>query len=150
MKSTRTLIALAVVAALAAGCDRPKTGSTAYNNSGNTAAPTATTPSNPNPVPGNGTTDTSSTTTAASATPAPGPAGDASTGAVGDTMTTGKIKAAIASDPGMKDADVSVSTSGGNVTLSGTVKSQDQVSLAQGIAQKTEGVQKVETNLTVK
>lgn len=130
MKPTRTLIALAVVAALAAACDRPKTGSTAYNNSGNTAAPTATTPSNPNPVPGN--------------------AGDSNTGSVGDTMTTGKIKAAIASDPGMKDADVSVSTSGGNVTLSGTVKSQDQVSLAQGIAQKTEGVQKVETNLTVK
>ena len=130
MKPTRTLIALAVVAALAAACDRPKTGSTAYNNSGNTAAPTATTPSNPNPVPGN--------------------AGDSNTGAVCDTMSTGKIKAAIASDPGMKDADVSVATSGGNVTLSGTVKSQDQVSLAQGIAQKTEGVQKVETNLTVK
>ena len=151
MKPTRTLIALAVVAALAAACDRPKTGSTAYNNSGNTASPTATTPSNPNPVPGNTTaTDTSSTATTASATPAPGPAGDSSTGAMGDTMTTGKIKAAIASDPGMKDADVSVSTSGGNVTLSGTVKSQDQISLAQGIAQKTEGVQKVETNLTVK
>src|SRR5690349_5991579 len=128
MKPTRTLIALAVVAALAAACDRPRTGNTAYNNSGNTAAPTATTPSNPNPVPGNGTTDTSSSTTAASA--APGPAGDANTGAVGDTVTTGKIKAAIASDPGMKDADVSVATSGGSVTLSGTVKSQDQISLA--------------------
>lgn len=149
MKPTSTVIALAVVAALATACERPKTGSTAYNNSGNTAAPTATTSSNPNPVPGNGTTDTTNSTTTAAATPAPGP-GDSSTGAVGDTMTTGKIKAAIASDPGMKDADVSVATSGGNVTLSGTVKSQEQISLAQGIAQKTEGVQKVDTNLTVK
>ena len=149
MKLASTVMALAVAAALTAACDRPKTGSTAYNNSGNTASPTATTPANPNPVPGTSSSDTSNTTSTAAVTPAPGP-GDSSSGAVGDTVTTGKIKAAIASDPGMKDADVSVSTSGGNVTLSGTVKSQDQISLAQGIAQKTEGVQKVDTNITVK
>jgi len=150
MKLASTVIALAVAAALTAACDRPKTGSTAYNNSGNTASPTASTPSNPNPVPSStDTTSTTTTTTAANPTVAPGPAGDA-TGAVSETLTTGKVKAAIAADPGMKDSDVSVSTNNGVVTLSGTVKSQDQISLAQGIAQKMDGVQKVETNLAVK
>jgi len=150
MKLASTVIALAVAAALTAACDRPKTGSTAYNNSGNTASPTASTPSNPNPVPSStDTTSTTTTTTAANPTVAPGPAGDA-TGAVSETLTTGKVKAAIAADPGMKDSDVSVSTNNGVVTLTGTVKSQDQISLAQGIAQKMDGVQKVETNLAVK
>jgi hypothetical protein len=150
MKLASTVIALAVAAALTAACDRPKTGSTAYNNSGNTASPTASTPSNPNPVPSStDTTSTTTTTTASNPTVAPGPAGDA-TGAVSETLTTGKVKAAIAADPGMKDSDVSVSTNNGVVTLSGTVKSQDQISLAQGIAQKMDGVQKVETNLAVK
>jgi len=150
MKLASTVIALAVAAALTAACDRPKTGSTAYNNSGNTASPTASTPSNPNPVPSStDTTSTTTTTTASNPTVAPGPAGDA-TGAVSETLTTGKVKAAIAADPGMKDSDVSVSTNNGVVTLTGTVKSQDQISLAQGIAQKMDGVQKVETNLAVK
>jgi len=150
MKLASTVIALAVAAALTAACDRPKTGSTAYNNSGNSASPTASTPSNPNPVPSStDTTSTTTTTTASNPTVAPGPAGDA-TGAVSETLTTGKVKAAIAADPGMKDSDVSVSTNNGVVTLSGTVKSQDQISLAQGIAQKMDGVQKVETNLAVK
>jgi len=150
MKLASTVIALAVAAALTAACDRPKTGSTAYNNSGNTASPTASTPSNPNPVPSStDTTSATTTTTASNPTVAPGPAGDA-TGAVSETLTTGKVKAAIAADPGMKDSDVSVSTNNGVVTLSGTVKSQDQISLAQGIAQKMDGVQKVETNLAVK
>jgi len=80
---------------------------------------------------------------------APGPAGDA-TGAVSETITTGKIKAALAADSGLKDTDISVSTNNGVVTLNGTVKSQDQIALAQGIAQKMDGVQKVETNVTVK
>jgi len=150
MKLASTVTAFAVAAALTAACDRPKTGSTAYNNSGNTASPTASTPSNPNPMPSStDTTSTTTTTTASNPTVAPGPAGDA-TGAVSETLTTGKVKAAIAADPGMKDSDVSVSTNNGVVTLSGTVKSQDQISLAQGIAQKMDGVQKVETNLAVK
>jgi hyperosmotically inducible protein len=80
---------------------------------------------------------------------APGPAGDA-TGAVSETVTTGKIKAAIAADPGMKDADVSVTTNNGVVMLSGTVKSQDQVAIATNLAQKMDGVTKVDSTITVK
>ena len=152
MKLASTVIALAVAAAFTTACDRPKTQGTAYNNSGSSAAPTATTTANPSPTVSTTTSDTSSTTTTtASANPtvAPGPAGDA-TGAVSETITTGKIKAALAADSGLKDTDISVSTNNGVVTLNGTVKSQDQIALAQGIAQKMDGVQKVETNLAVK
>ena len=149
MKIATSVIALAVAAALTAGCDRPKTQGTAYNNSGSSAAPTASTTTNPSPSVSTTTTDSSTTTTAANPTVAPGPAGDA-TGAVSETITTGKIKAALAADTGLKDSDISVSTNNGVVTLNGTVKSQDQIALAQGVAQKMDGVQKVETNLTVK
>lgn len=69
---------------------------------------------------------------------------------VGDTVTTGKIKAAIASDSGMKDSDVSVSTTQGIVTLSGTVKSREQVTISTNLAQRQEGVSRVESQLTVR
>ena len=69
--------------------------------------------------------------------------------AVGETVTTGKIKAAIAADPGMKDSDVSVSTTNGVVTLSGTVKSQDQVTIATNLAQRQEGVNRVDSQQLV-
>ena len=152
MKLTSTVIALAVAAVFATACDRPKTQGTAYNNSGNSAAPAATTTANPSPSVATTAGDSSATTTTtASANPtvAPGPAGDA-TGAVSETLTTGKIKAALAADSGLKDSDISVSTNNGVVTLNGTVKSQDQIAIAQGIAQKMDGVQKVESNVTVK
>lgn len=126
MKLVTTVLALAVTAAFATACDRPKTQSAAYNNSGASATPSTTT-----------------------TTMAPGPAGDA-TGAVSETMTTGKVKAAIAADPGMKDSDVSVTTNNGVVMLAGTVKSQDQISIATTLAQKMDGVNKVESSITVK
>jgi hyperosmotically inducible protein len=149
MKLASTVIALAVAAVFATACDRPKT--TAYNNSGNSAAPTAATTTATSPATSDTTSTTTSTTTTTAGNPtmAPGPAGDA-TGAVSETITTGKIKAALAADSGLKDSDISVTTNNGVVMLNGTVKSQDQVAIAQGIAQKMDGVQKVETHLTVK
>src|SRR4051812_9444122 len=151
MKLASSVIALAVVAALTAACDRPKTQGTAYNNSGNSAAPTSSGSSSTNATPNSTatTSDSSTGSAAGSSTASSATSGDA-TGAMGETMTTGKIKAAIASDPGLKDADISVSTNAAGATLSGTVKSQDQTSLAQTVAQKTEGVQKVEPNPRVK
>ena len=151
MKLVTTVIALAVAAAFTTACDRPKT--TAYNNSGSSAAPTSTTTTTTSPTTSTATSDTAATTTATT-TPsttnmAPGPAGDAS-GAVSETVTTGKIKAAIAADAGMKDTDVSVTTNQGVVTLGGTVKSQDQVAIATNLAQKMDGVTKVESNITVR
>ena len=144
MKLASTAIALAVAAVFAAACDRPKT-DTAYNNSGSSAAPSSTTTT---ATTAPATSDTASTTTA-NPTVAPGPAGDA-TGAVSETMTTGKVKAAIAADAGLKDTDISVNTNNGVVTLSGTVKSQDQVQIATNLAKGMDGVQRVESNLAVK
>lgn len=142
MKIILSILALAVTAAFTTACDRPKTQSTAYNNSGASATPgsTTTTATSPTVAP---------STTSANPTMAPGPAGNA-TGAVSETVTTGKIKAALAADSGMKDSDVSVTTENGVVILGGTVKSQDQVSIATNLAQKQEGVSKVESNIAVR
>lgn len=142
MKIISSILALAVTAAFTTACDRPKTQSTAYNNSGASATPgnTTTTATSPTVAP---------STTSANPTMAPGPAGNA-TGAVSETVTTGKIKAALAADSGMKDSDVSVTTENGVVILGGTVKSQDQISIATNLAQKQEGVSKVESNIAVR
>lgn len=164
------LAALMAAAAIAAGCDRPRTNS-AYNNSGTYATPaqpassapgtsttTGNTGSTSNPAGGVGATASSAPATADTASPnvasttAPSDntgAGNAS-GAVSETVTTGKIKAAIAADSAMKDSDISVTTKDGVVTLSGTVKSQDQVAIATNLAQRQEGVQRVESNIQVR
>jgi hyperosmotically inducible protein len=146
----RILIAssLIALAALATGCNRGS--GTAYNNSGTSAATAPSATTSPS------TTTTTTTTTADTSSPnvatttmAPGPAGNA-TGAVSETITTGKVKTAIAADSGLKDSDISVTTHDGVVTLSGTVKSQDQVAIATNLAQRQEGVTKVETQITVR
>ena len=163
MKLATSILALAVAAVFAAGCNKPAT-STANNNSGASATPGSSTTGTTTPTTSSTASDSTSTSTPASAgsTQATGDttsatqqtnmqgSGATSTGAVSETVTTGKIKAAIAADSGMKDADVSVTTSNGVVTLGGTVKSQDQVAIATGIAQKQEGVQRVESNITVR
>ena len=142
----RILIAssLIAIAAVVAGCNKP---GTAYNNSGASATPGSTAPVVTTTTT---TADTSSPNAAATTTTmAPGPAGDA-TGAVSETLTTGKVKAAIAADSGLKDTDISVTTNNGVVMLSGTVKSQDQVSIATSLAQRQEGVSKVENQIVVR
>jgi osmotically-inducible protein OsmY len=65
-------------------------------------------------------------------------------------MTTGKVKAAIATDPGLRDAEIIVKTDGGIVVLTGTAKSQDQITLASNLAQRQEGVSRVDNQVTVK
>jgi osmotically-inducible protein OsmY len=50
----------------------------------------------------------------------------------------------------LKDTDISVTTNNGVVTLTGTAKSQDQVGLATNLAQRQEGVSKVETQIVVR
>ena len=123
----KRLVSYAAVLALAgaaiAGCDRPKT--TSYPNSGASATPSST----------------ATTTTSA-------PSGEANV--VTDTVTTGKVKAALATDPGLKETDINVTTNGGVVVLSGTAKSQDQIMIATNLAQRQEGVTRVDTQLTVK
>ena len=100
--------------------------------------------------PGAATADTGSPNTpAATASTAP-LTGPNTSNAVTDTIVTGKVKAAIASDTGMKDNDISVTTENGVVTLTGSVKSPDQVTLAAALAQRQEGVRRVENQVAVK
>ena len=144
MKLATTITALGLVALGTAACDRPTTQTTASN--GSTASTASTTPS---PSTSTATPDAASPNAPATANMQPGPGGDAS-GAVSETITTGKIKAALASDAGLKDSDISVTTQNGVVTLSGTAKSQDQVSMATALAQRQDGVVRVENNISVK
>jgi hyperosmotically inducible protein len=149
MKKMLIATSLIAVAAIATGCNRPNTGSSANNNSGASVATAPSGATSPSTTTTTTTTaDTSSPNTATS-TVAPGPAGNA-TGAVSETLTTGKVKAAIAADSGLKDTDISVATNNGVVTLSGTAKSQDQVAIATNVAQRQEGVNKVETQIVVR
>jgi osmotically-inducible protein OsmY len=129
------LIPYAVAAALAAGaiagCTKSGTNS-AYNNSGTSATPAQTT-----------TTTTTTTDTSSSST---------TTGAnvVTDTVTTGRIQAAFASDSALKDSDIMVKTDGGVVVLSGTAASSDQITIATNLAKAQEGVSRVETQIVLK
>jgi osmotically-inducible protein OsmY len=60
------------------------------------------------------------------------------------------VKAAIATEPGLKDAEIIAKTDGGMVVLTGTAKSQDQIALASNLAQRQEGVSRVDTQIAVK
>lgn len=66
-----------------------------------------------------------------------------------DTVITGKIKAAILTDPGMTGADVSVNTDKGVVALAGSVKSQEQIAIASAHAQRQDGVMRIDNHLTM-
>jgi hyperosmotically inducible protein len=159
--------ALAVAALALAGCHKTPATNTAYNNSGSSATPGSSVTSS--------TTTTESTTSNAAAgsssattTPSSAPTGDtsspaATTGSIAtsatpaasgnvvtDTVQTGKVKAAFASETGLKDADISVDTKDGVVTLSGTAKSREQIALATSVAQRQEGVTRVDSQIVVK
>lgn len=69
--------------------------------------------------------------------------------ALNDTVITGRIKAAILSDPGMAGADVSVNTDKGVVVLAGVVKSQEQTAIASAHAQRQDGVMRVDNHLAL-
>jgi hypothetical protein len=66
-----------------------------------------------------------------------------------DTMITGRIKAAILTDPAMAGSDISVNTDHGVVSLMGTVKSYEQTGIASGYAQRQDGVMRVDSQLSL-
>jgi hyperosmotically inducible periplasmic protein len=152
MKST-LLITAAIVCTLATGCDRPGTRS-AYNTAASPAqtVPTANKPTNPAQTMDNTSPNTPASTamSASNATSSTAATGAASSNVVTDTVVTGKVKTAITADNGMKDADISVRTENGVVTLTGSVKSPEQVTLAAALAQRQEGVSRVENQVAVK
>lgn len=67
-----------------------------------------------------------------------------------DSTTTAKVKSALLEDKTIKSGDISVATTGGVVTLSGFVGSQDAATHAVQIASKTEGVKSVSDKLQIK
>ena len=166
------LAALAVAAIALAGCHKTPATSTAYNNSGSsattgsstTSSTASTSDTSTNAATSSTAPDTSSasTTSPSSATadtssPASTTSSTATAGSTGsngnvvtDTVQTGKIKAAFASEAGLKDSDISVDTKDGIVTLTGTAKSKEQIALATSVAQRQEGVNRVDSQVVVK
>lgn len=77
-------------------------------------------------------------------------AGEAISDATVDARTTGAIKAKLLKAPGIESRNISVDTTDGLVTLSGTVRSHEEVTKAVRLALETEGVRKVVSTLQVK
>jgi osmotically-inducible protein OsmY len=66
-----------------------------------------------------------------------------------DTRTTAAIKAKLAEDPELSVFSISVSTTDGKVTLSGTVPSPEMLGKAMALALETENVREVVSTLVV-
>lgn len=69
---------------------------------------------------------------------------------VDDTVITGKVKAAILAEPGLKSAEINVETFKGTVQLSGFVNSQADVNSAVMVAKNVKGVSSVKNDMRVK
>ena len=67
-----------------------------------------------------------------------------------DSWLTGKVKAALAADVGLKTWDIDVDSAGTTVTLNGVVDSEATKKRAEEVARKVEGVATVKNNLQVK
>lgn len=63
---------------------------------------------------------------------------------------TGKVKAALAADVGLKTLKIDVDSSGNAVTLNGVVDSESTKRRAESVARSVDGVATVKNNLTVK
>lgn len=71
----------------------------------------------------------------------------AASDSLSDTMITGRIRAAILTDPAMAGSDISVNTDRGVVSLLGSVRSHEQIGIASGHAQREDGVMRVDSHL---
>jgi hyperosmotically inducible periplasmic protein len=77
-------------------------------------------------------------------------AGHAIADATADARITGAIKAKLVANRDLSVLSISVNTTGGIVTLSGTVSSAEDISKAMLLAMDTDGVQEVVSTLQVK
>ncbi|HEX3720057.1 MAG TPA: BON domain-containing protein [Verrucomicrobiae bacterium] len=77
-------------------------------------------------------------------------AGKAIADATADARITAAIKAKIVADPNLSALSISVSTTDGCVTLSGTASSPDNIRRAMTLAYDTDGVTQVISTLSVK
>lgn len=69
---------------------------------------------------------------------------------VDDGIITAKVKSALLADPNIKSFDIAVVTRKGEVQLSGFVDNQTQIDEATAIANKVEGVTKIDNELSIK
>ncbi len=69
--------------------------------------------------------------------------------AIDDMALTAKVKSALLSEPGLKALAFDVNTSGGVVTLYGTVDTPETRDMAVQVASSVEGVRAVKNNLVV-
>ena len=70
--------------------------------------------------------------------------------AISDTDVTAKVKYRLAGKRGLKDSDISVTTTNGVVTLTGTAGSSGAKNEAGKIARTVEGVKSVDNQLTTR
>ncbi len=77
-------------------------------------------------------------------------AGQAIADATADARITGSIKAKLVASSDLSAMDISVNTTGGTVTLSGTATSRENISKAMLLAMDTDGVNEVISTLKVK
>jgi hypothetical protein len=77
-------------------------------------------------------------------------AGQVIADATADARTTGAIKAKLLASRELSALSISVNTTGGIVTLSGTVDSTENISKAMLLAMETDGVREVISTLQVK
>jgi osmotically-inducible protein OsmY len=77
-------------------------------------------------------------------------AGQAISDATADARITASIKAALVKDPELSAWDISVDTTDGVVTLSGSVSNPGLVGKAMLVAMDTEGVRQVVSTLQIK
>jgi osmotically-inducible protein OsmY len=66
-----------------------------------------------------------------------------------DTIITGKVKMALRHDESTEKADIDVDTTAGVVTLAGKVPSRATAARAVRLAMQTEGVRRVNNEMTV-
>ena len=134
----RTLCLSLAAAALALAACEPRGEQASARVAPSRAAPSsvATAPPAPQPEPPQ-----------TAAAPSPPASSIAQKNALGDTVITARTKAAILSDPGMTGSDVSVNTDRGVVSLTGTIKSQEQSAIASAYAQRQDGVLRVDNHL---
>lgn len=70
--------------------------------------------------------------------------------ATADARITAAIKAKYVKDPNLSALNISVSTTNGKVTLSGTASSPENIKRAMQLAMETDGVREVTSTLQVK
>ena len=69
---------------------------------------------------------------------------------VGDTVVTGKVKAAMIADPVLKAREINVETYQGTVQLSGFVATREEAAKAGTVARSIEGVTSVKNDIRLK